>query len=74
MLVACTHPQSRGRLALHSADPLARPHIDPAYFSDPADLDVTKAGMRVANDIAQQRPLAKHLDGLRSRTTLRRIR
>ena len=65
VLVACTHPQSRGRLTLHSADPLAHPHIDPAYFSDPADLEVIKAGMRVANDIAQQRPLAKHLDGLR---------
>jgi choline dehydrogenase len=65
VLVACTHPQSRGRLALRSADPLAHPYIDPAYFSDPADLEVIKAGMRVANEIAQQSTLAKHLDGLR---------
>ena len=65
VLVASTHPRSRGRISLRSADPLVHPLIDPSYFSDPTDLSVIKAGMKMAGDIAQQGQLAKHLDGLR---------
>jgi choline dehydrogenase len=64
MLTAATRPLSRGRLWLRSDDPLAHPHIDPAYFSEPADLEAVKAGMRVALEIAGQTPIAKYISGL----------
>jgi choline dehydrogenase len=54
MLVAATHPRSRGRLWLDSADPLEPPRIDPAYFADPADLDDVTTGLRAAIEIAHQ--------------------
>jgi choline dehydrogenase len=54
MLVAATHPRSRGRLWLNSADPLEHPRIDPAYFADPADLKEVTTGLRAAIEIAQQ--------------------
>jgi choline dehydrogenase len=50
---------------LRSTDPLAHPHIDPAYFSEPADLEVIKAGLRVALEIAEQSPIAKYFQTLR---------
>ena len=59
------HPISRGRLWLRSTDPLAHPHIDPAYFSEPADLKVIRAGLRVALEIAEQGPIAEYFRALR---------
>src|SRR5262249_47051306 len=35
-----THPQSRGRLCLASADPDAQPLIDPNYLAEPYDREV----------------------------------
>jgi choline dehydrogenase len=61
MLTATTHPRSRGRLWLRSADPLTHPHIDPAYYTDPADLADITAGLRVALEIANQSPISKYL-------------
>ncbi|ASU82602.1 glucose-methanol-choline oxidoreductase [Nocardiopsis gilva YIM 90087] len=53
-----TRPLSRGRLTLASADAGTHPLIDPAYLSDPADLDVLVEGTRIARDIAATDPLA----------------
>ncbi|MGI5401261.1 GMC family oxidoreductase [Streptomyces sp. CA-135486] len=53
-----TRPLSRGRLTLASADPDAHPLIDPAYLTDPADVDVLVEGVRIARDIAATDPLA----------------
>ncbi|MFK0256173.1 GMC family oxidoreductase [Streptomyces sp. NPDC090445] len=53
-----TRPASRGRLTLTSADPGEHPLIDPAYLTDPADLDVLVEGVRIARDIAATDPLA----------------
>ena len=61
MLTAATHPRSRGRLWLQSADPLTHPHIDPAYYSHPDDLADITAGLRAALQIAGQSPIAKYL-------------
>ncbi|MFI5779469.1 GMC family oxidoreductase [Nocardia sp. NPDC051570] len=52
---------SRGRLRLRSADPLWKPEIDPAYLSDPRDLDALLVGMRLAMDISHRPPLSKYL-------------
>ena len=49
---------SHGRLTLRSADPAARPAIDPAYLSDERDLDILLAGVREAREIAACEPLA----------------
>ncbi|KAK6217967.1 putative NRPS-like protein biosynthetic cluster [Pestalotiopsis sp. IQ-011] len=35
-----THPFSRGSAHIASADPEAKPEIDPRYFSHPADLEI----------------------------------
>jgi choline dehydrogenase len=64
MLAARTHPASRGKLWLQSADPLAPPHIDPAYFSDPEDLRYAKEGLRALLDIGAQQPFAANVQAL----------
>lgn len=64
MNAAVTHPRSRGRLWLGSADPLAPPRIHPAYFSDPADVHDVIAGLSAAIEIAQQPSLRKFLKEL----------
>ncbi|WP_280385981.1 GMC family oxidoreductase [Nocardia wallacei] len=53
---------SRGRLRLRSADPRWKPELDPAYFSDPRDMEVQLAGLRQLLEIADQPPLSKYLD------------
>jgi choline dehydrogenase-like flavoprotein len=57
-LVGAVHVRSRGRVRLASADPSARPIVDPAYFADEADLEVLVAGVRRAREIAACQPLA----------------
>ena len=37
LMFGVTHPRSRGRLTIESADPQAKPVIDPAYLSAPED-------------------------------------
>jgi choline dehydrogenase len=64
MLIAPTHPRSRGRLWLDSPDPLKPPRIDPAYFSHPQDVQDVTTGLRAAIEIAQQSPFRQHVKGL----------
>nr|WP_274636830.1 GMC family oxidoreductase N-terminal domain-containing protein [Microbacterium bovistercoris] len=40
-------PRSRGTVRLASADPTAKPLIDPAYLSDPVDRETLLAGLAV---------------------------
>ncbi|NUL46388.1 choline dehydrogenase [Cellulosimicrobium funkei] len=53
--------QSRGRLRLRSSDPRWKPQMDPAYYSEAADLDAMRAGCRQAIDIASRGDLAEIL-------------
>jgi choline dehydrogenase len=62
-LVGAVHVRSRGRVMLASADPAARPVVDPAYFADAADLEVLVAGVRMVREIAACQPLAAITDG-----------
>ena len=57
-IVFAITPASRGRVALHSADPHDWPLIDPAYLAQEADLELLAAGVRQAREIAACRPLA----------------
>jgi choline dehydrogenase len=61
LLLIAVDIASRGRIALRSADPRARPAIDPAYLTEAADLDVLVAGVELARGIAAHQPLAGHL-------------
>jgi choline dehydrogenase len=58
MIVVAVDPRSRGRASLRSVDPRARAAIDPAYLTDPADLEVLVAGVRQARELAGCRPFA----------------
>jgi len=44
-------PKSRGTLRLSSPDPAKQALIDPAYYSDPEDLDTMVRGVRIARQI-----------------------
>jgi choline dehydrogenase len=52
-------PRSRGRIALRSADPTAKPIIDPRYLSDSGGIDraAMMEGLRVCAKIADAPPL-----------------
>ncbi|RQS67486.1 glucose-methanol-choline oxidoreductase [Burkholderia sp. Bp8963] len=56
--VCLLRPRSRGAVTLQSADPLAAPRIDPAFFDDPRDLDDMVAGFRLTRRLMQAPALA----------------
>lgn len=53
-------PKSRGRVGLHSANPMAAPRIDPAFFSDEEDLERLVKGFRLMQEILNAPAMAKH--------------
>jgi len=53
-------PESRGTVKLASTDPLAVPLIDPAFLSDPRDLDTMIRGARMTRAILEAEPLAPY--------------
>jgi choline dehydrogenase-like flavoprotein len=58
---ACVlRPFSRGSVTLNSADAAAPPRIDPNFLSDPRDLDVLKAGVRMMHRIVAAPPLTDY--------------
>lgn len=54
---------SRGTLRLRSADPTWKPEIDPAYYSERADLEAMARGYRRSIEMSQQGPFARFIDG-----------
>lgn len=48
------HPHSRGTVTLASNDPLAAPLIDPNYWSDARDMELSLKGLEMARDIMRQ--------------------
>lgn len=55
-------PRSTGTITLRSADPMAKPVIDPRYLSDEADRTALMAGLRMSAEIARA-PALKHVIG-----------
>lgn len=51
--VCVLRPKSRGRLALHSRDPLAPPLIDPNFFGAEEDLETMLRGYKLMRRIVQ---------------------
>lgn len=58
VVVILGKPKSRGTLELASTDPAEPARIDPAYFSDPADLDTLYRGVERARRIVSAPALA----------------
>jgi choline dehydrogenase-like flavoprotein len=56
-----TRPRSRGTVTLRTADPRDAPVVQPNYLSDPYDLDVFVAGVKLGETIMRQPALAKYL-------------
>lgn len=54
-------PRSRGTVRLASADPAAAPLIDPNYWSEPGDLEISLTGLEMARDILRQPALREFL-------------
>ncbi len=54
-------PRSRGSVTLASADPMDAPIIDPNYWAEPYDLEMSLRGFERTRDIAAQPALAKRI-------------
>jgi choline dehydrogenase len=54
------HPCSRGEIRLRSSSPLDQPSIRANYFSDPRDLEVMLAGVKLARTLAATRAFAAY--------------
>jgi choline dehydrogenase-like flavoprotein len=51
---AFLRPRSRGSVRLSSSDPAATPLIDPNYWADPYDREISIKGLRIAREIMRQ--------------------
>ncbi|QIA22097.1 GMC family oxidoreductase N-terminal domain-containing protein [Mesorhizobium sp. AA22] len=58
---AFLRPRSRGTVRLHSANPADSPLIDPNYWADPHDRDMSIKGLRLARAIMRQKALAPYV-------------
>ncbi len=58
---AYLRPRSRGTVRLASSDPMATPLIDPNYWADPYDRDMSIKGLRLAREIMQQEALKPYV-------------
>jgi choline dehydrogenase len=62
---AYTRPRSRGTVRLASSNPNDAPLIDPNYWSDPYDKEMSLRGLRIAREIMKQTSLKPFLKGER---------
>jgi choline dehydrogenase len=53
-------PESRGTVAIRSADPFEAPAIDPNYLATEEDRRAMREGVRMVRDICAQAPLAPY--------------
>ncbi|SFU21955.1 GMC family oxidoreductase N-terminal domain-containing protein [Mesorhizobium sp. YR577] len=56
--VVLLQPRSRGSVRLASADPFAKPLIDPSYLSEQADVETLVSGLRIAHRMVASSVLA----------------
>jgi choline dehydrogenase-like flavoprotein len=54
------HPDSRGEILLRSADPHEHPRIVYNFFSAPDDLPRLREGVKLAREVAYQKPMAPY--------------
>ncbi|MFC6766926.1 GMC family oxidoreductase [Natrinema soli] len=53
-------PDSRGRIALESADPFDEPAIDPQYLTEGDDLEVLLEGIKLVREVLQAEPFDEY--------------
>jgi choline dehydrogenase-like flavoprotein len=58
-------PRSRGSVTLRSADPNAKPVVDPNFLAEPEDLRISVEGVKISREIFSQPPLAKLIRKIR---------
>ena len=58
---AYLRPRSRGTVRLARADPTAMPLIDPNYWADPHDREMSIRGLRLAREIMRQAALKPYV-------------
>ena len=58
---AYLRPRSRGTVRLASADPSATPLIDPNYWADPYDREMSIRGLKLARQVMRQNALKPYL-------------
>lgn len=58
---AYLRPRSRGTVRLASGDPATAPLIDPNYWADPRDRELSIAGLRLAREILSQPALKRYV-------------
>ena len=58
---AYLRPRSRGTVRLASADPMAAPLIDPNYWADPHDREMSIRGLKLAREIMAQEALRPYV-------------
>ncbi len=58
--VTLVAPRSRGRVRLASAKPTAAPAIDPAYLTEPEDVEILVRGLELGREILAEAPLAPY--------------
>jgi choline dehydrogenase-like flavoprotein len=58
---AYLRPRSRGTVRLASKDPAAAPLLDPNYWSDPYDREMSIKGLRLAREIMTQPALRRYV-------------
>lgn len=58
VIVASSHPFSKGSIHIHTKDPMTQPNIDPRYLQSRVDVEVLSVGLRVADEMFQSKPLA----------------
>ena len=54
-------PRSRGEVRLTSADPFAAPIVDPNFWAEPYDFEMSKRGFKMAREIMRQPAFAKYV-------------
>ena len=58
---ALMRPRSRGTVRLASADPTQAPLIDPNYWSDPYDREMSLRGLKLSREIMRQEALKPYV-------------
>ncbi len=58
---AYLRPRSRGTVRLSSADPIAAPLIDPNYWADPYDREMSIRGLKLAREMMRQEALKPYV-------------
>jgi choline dehydrogenase-like flavoprotein len=54
-------PRARGTVRLASADPKAHPLVDPNYWGDPYDREISIRGFKIAREIMRQQALRPYV-------------